>query len=176
MARRLSRHGVGMGRRQTIETTGEIMRRLLIALLLVCGNSVAGEPDGVDAVLSNFYADFNGRELDSLSNEYFYPGAHAVFGRHVTMLANQDDVRGMFSAILASLEKRGYHHSVVKDVSKVRLGDNYVVATILIDRMKLDGTKIDTVCSSYSMVKVAAGWRFLAWVPTEPLPNGRCTQ
>jgi hypothetical protein len=152
------------------------MRRLLIALLLVGGNSVAAEPDGVDAVLSNFYADFNGREIDSLSNGYFYPGAHAVFGGHVTVLANPDDVRVMFAAILASLEQRGYHHSVVKDVSKVRIGDDYVVATILIDRMKLDGTKIDTVCSSYSMVKMTAGWRFLAWVPTDPLPNGRCTQ
>jgi hypothetical protein len=82
----------------------------------------------------------------------------------------------MFSAILAGLEKRGYHHSIVKDVSKVRLGESYVVATVLIDRMKLDGTKIDTVCSSYSMVEVAAGWRFLAWVPTDPLPDGRCAQ
>jgi hypothetical protein len=59
---------------------------------------------------------------------------------------------------------------------KVGLGDNYVVATILLDRMKLDGMKIDTACSSCSIVKVVAGWRFLAWVPTEPLLNGRCTQ
>jgi hypothetical protein len=151
------------------------MNRLLMLLLLVCSAGFASETDGVDAVLSDFYADFSGRNIDRLSNQYFYPGAQAVFGEHVTVLASQDDVRAMFSAILGSLEKRGYHRSVVKDVSKVRLGENYVLATVLIDRVMVDGKKIDTVCSSYSMLKVKQEWRFLAWVPTDPLPNGRCT-
>lgn len=81
----------------------------------------------------------------------------------------------MFTAIPGGLEKRGYHRSVVKNVSKTRLGENYVLATVLLDRVMVDGRKIDTVCSSYSMVKVMQEWRFLAWVPTEPLANGRCT-
>lgn len=150
------------------------MIRLLMALLFVCGSSFAGEPDGVDAFLSDFYADFNGRKIERLSTEYFYPGAQAVFGEHVTVLSNQDDVRAMFSAILGGLEKRGYHRSVVRNVSTVRLGENYVLATVLLDRVMVDGKQIDTVCSSYSMVKVKNAWRFLAWIPTEPLPDGRC--
>jgi hypothetical protein len=151
------------------------MNRLLTALLLlVCGVSFAGEPDGVDAFLSDFYADFNGRKIERLSSQYFYPGAQAVFGEHVTALSNQDDVRAMFSAILGGLEKRGYHHSVVKNVSQTRLGENYVLASVLVDRVMADGKRIDTVCSTYSMVKVKEGWRFLAWIPTEPLPDGRC--
>jgi hypothetical protein len=148
----------------------------MMALLLVCGASFADEPDGVDAVLSDFYADFNGRKIERLSSEYFYPGAQAVFGEHVTVLASQDDVREMFSAILSGLEKREYHRSVVRDVSKIRIGDNYVLASVLIDRVKADGGKLDTVCSSYSMVKAETGWRFLAWIPTEPLPDGRCNR
>ena len=151
------------------------MRRLLLALLFVCGASFAGERDGVDAFLSDFYADFSAQTIERLSTEYFYPGAQAVFGEHVSVLANEDDVRKMFSAILGGLDKRGYHRSVVKNVSKVRLGENYVLASVLLDRVMVDGKKIDTVCSSYSMVKVKKGWQFLAWIPTEPLPNGRCT-
>src|SRR5512139_497290 len=127
------------------------MNRLLTVLLLVCGTSFAGEPDGVDAFLSVFYADFSGQNIERLSSEYFYPGAQAVFGEHVTVLSNQDDVRAMFTAILGGLEKRGYHRSVVKNVSKTRLGENYVLATVLLDRVMVDGRKIDTVCSSYSM-------------------------
>lgn len=151
------------------------MKRLLMVLLLACGASVAGEPDGVDAFLSDFYADFSGRNIERLSNGYFYPGAQAVFGEHVSVLSSQDDVKAMFSAILGGLDKRGYHRSVIKDVSKIRLGENYVLAIVLLDRVMVDGKKIDTVCSSYSMVKVKQEWRILAWVPTEPLPNGRCT-
>lgn len=145
-----------------------------MALLLVCGNGIAGETDGVDAFLSDFYADFNGRKIERLSSEYFYPGAQAVFGEHVTVLADQDDVGQMFSAVLGGLEKRGYYRSAVRNVSKVRLGENYVLASVLIDRLTVDGKKIDTVCSSYSMVKVEKSWRFIAWIPTEPLPDGHC--
>lgn len=152
------------------------MNRLLPALLLfVCGTSLAADPDGADALLSNFYADFNGRKIERLSSEYFHPGAQAVFGEHVTVLTNADDVKGMFSAILGGLEKRGYHRSVVRNVSQTRVGENYVLATVLFDRVMADGKKIDTVCSTYSMVKAKSGWRFLTWIPTEPLANGRCT-
>lgn len=150
------------------------MKRLLTALLLLSGTTFAAEPDGIDAFLSDFYTDFNGRKIERLSNGYFHPGAQAVFGEHVEVLSGPDDVRAMFSAILDGLAKRGYHHSAVRDVSKIRLGENYVLATVLIDRIAADGQKIDTVCSSYSMVKVQNEWRFLAWVPTDPLPNGRC--
>lgn len=151
------------------------MNRLLMALLLVCGTCFAAEPDGVDAFLSDFYVDFNGRKIERLSNAYFHPSAQAVFGEHVTVLAKPDDVKGMFSAIFGGLDKRGYHRSVVKNVSKIRLGDHYVLASVLVDRVMADGKKIDTVCSSYSIVRVKKGWRFLAWIPTEPLPDGRCT-
>jgi hypothetical protein len=147
----------------------------MMALLLVCGTSFAAEPDDVDAFLSDFYADFGGRNMERLSSEYFYPGAQAVFGEHVSVLSNQDDVRAMLTAILGGLDKRGYHRSVVRDVSKLRVGENYVLASVLIDRVMIDGKKIDTICSSYAMVKMKEGWRFLAWIPTEPLPNGRCT-
>jgi hypothetical protein len=59
-------------------------------------------------------------------------------------------------------------------VTKTRFGGHYVLATVLSDRVMVDGRKIDTVCSTYSMVKSRSGWRFLTWIPTEPLPNGRC--
>ena len=150
------------------------MIRLMMSLLLVCSASFAGEADGVDAFLANFYADFNGRNIERLSNEYFHPGAQAVFGEHVSALANPDDVRTMFLAIIGGLEQRGYHHSVTRDVSKMRLGDSYALATVLIDRVMADGKKIDTVCSTYSMVKVESGWRILTWIPTDPLSSGRC--
>jgi hypothetical protein len=152
------------------------MIRLLTALLLVCSASFADEPGDADEFLSNFYADFNSRNIERLSSVYFYPGAQAVFGEHVTVLSNQDDVRTMFSAILGGLESRGYHRSVVTNVSKIQLGEKYVFASVLLDRVMVDGKKLDTVCSSYSMLKVEQGWRFLAWVPTEPLQNSRCTR
>lgn len=149
------------------------MHRLLVALLIVCGTSFAGEREGVDVFLADFYADFSGRKIERLGG-YFHPGAQAVFGGHVTVLAREDDVKKMFSAILGGLEKRGYHRSVVLNVSKVRLGENYVFASVLLDRVKADGKKIDTVCSAYSLVKAKKGWQILAWIPTEPLPDGRC--
>jgi hypothetical protein len=83
------------------------MNRLLIALLLVCGTSSAGETGGVDAFLSNFYADFNGRKIERLSSEYFHPGAQAVFGEHVTVLADQDDVKQMSLRFSAAWKSAG---------------------------------------------------------------------
>ena len=150
------------------------MKRLLTVLLLACGNSFAGEPDGAHALLSGFYDDFNGRRIERLAEAYFHPGAQAVFGEHVTILSGQEDVKAMFLAIFDGLDKRGYHHTVVRDVSMLRLGENYVVATVLIDRIAADGTKIDSACSSYSLVKAKQAWRFLSWIPTDPRPNGRC--
>lgn len=151
------------------------MNRLLVALLFVSGTSLAAASDGVDAFLSDFFADFSGRKIEKLSSEYFSTGAQAVFGEHVTVLSSPEDVRGMFTAILGGLDKRGYHRSVIRHVSKTRVGEHYVLATVLFDRVMVDGKKIDTVCSTYSMVKAKSGWRILAWIPTEPLPNGRCT-
>lgn len=150
------------------------MNRLLAALLLVSSTSFAAEPDGVDKLLSDFFADFSARKIERLSSDFFHPGAQAVFGEHVTVLSSPEEVRGMFTAILGGLDKRGYHRSVIRHVSKTRVGEHYVLATVLFDRVMVDGKKIDTVCSTYSMVKSKSGWRFLTWIPTDPLPNGRC--
>jgi hypothetical protein len=49
-------------------------------------------------------AAFSGRKVERLSREYFHPGAQAVFGEHVTVLSNPDEVRGMFTAILGGLD------------------------------------------------------------------------
>lgn len=161
-------------RSNNLRKVGGSMRLLLILLSLVSSVCHAAESDEIDSFLASFYADFSDHKIDRLSNNYFYPGAQAVFGEHVTILSSNDDVRGMFTAILDGLDKKGYKQSVVKQVSKTKLGKSYAFVTVLFDRISIHGNRIDSTCSSYSLIKLAGEWRFLSWIPTEPLPNGTC--
>ena len=152
------------------------MKLALMMLFLMSSACCAAESDDLDLFLANFYSDFSEHKIDRLSSLYFHAGAQAVFGEHVEILSSNDDVRAMFIAVLGGLDKKGYKRSVIKRVSKTRLGENYVFVSVLFDRVAADGSKLDSMCSSYSMVKVDGEWRILSWVPTEPLPAGACTE
>lgn len=152
------------------------MKLILMMLFSISGACRAVESDDVDLFLANFYSDFSEHKIDRLSSLYFHAGAQAVFGEHVAMLSSNDDVRAMFIAVLGGLDKKGYKRSVIKRVSKTRLGENYVFVSVLFDRVAADGSKLDSMCSSYSMVKVGGDWQILSWVPTDPLPTGACTE
>jgi hypothetical protein len=154
---------------------GGAMKLMLMVLFFASGTCLAVDADDVDVFLTNFYSDFSEHKIDRLSSSYFHPGAQAVFGEHVSILSSSGDVRDMFTAILGGLDEKGYKRSVVKRVSKTRLGESYVFVSVLFDRVSVDGNRLDSMCSSYSMVKVSGEWRFLSWVPTEPLPTGTCT-
>ena len=155
---------------------GVAMKLILMVLFFVSGACLATESDDVDLFLTNFYSDFSEHKIDRLSSLYFHAGAQAVFGEHVAILPGNDDVRAMFIAVLGGLDKKGYKRSVIKRMSKTRLGESYVFVSVLFDRVAADESQLDSMCSSYSMVKVDGEWRILSWVPTEPLPTGACTE
>ena len=148
---------------------------LLIVLLGVSFSCSSDEYGDVDAFVHGFYQSFSAQDIGRISRDFFHPNAQAVFGEHVSPLANEEDVRQLFSAILASLAKKQYRRSVIKSMVKTPLGSHFVFVTVLFDREKADGSKIDSMCSSYSVLKTNQGWRFLQWVPSDPLPGGRCS-
>lgn len=152
------------------------MKLILIMLFFITGACRVAASDDIDVFLANFYSDFSEHNIDRLSSVYFHSGAQAVFGEHVAILSSNDDVRDMFIPILGGLAKKGYKRSVVKRVSKTRLGESYAFVSVLFDRVAVDGSRLGSMCSSYSMVKVDGDWRILSWVPTEPLPTGACTE
>ena len=143
-------------------------------LMMFSGGCAAHGGDSLDSFIEKFYADFSDRNLESLSKEYFYKDAHAIFGEHISVLSGDAAVRGMFVAILEGLERKGYNRSVVRKLTKTHVTDHYAHAMVLFDRVKVDGEKLDTMCSSYAMFLTKDGWRFLSWVPSEPVADDRC--
>lgn len=146
----------------------------LIALLSSSFSSFSDEHRDVDDFIHAFYQSFSEKDLARISTDFFHPNAQAVFGEHVLPLANEEEIKQLFSAILTSLEKKGYKQSVIKSLTKKPLGNDFTFVTVSFDRQRADGSTIDSMCSSYSIVNTHQGWRFIQWVPSDPLADGSC--
>ncbi|MEH6635189.1 MAG: hypothetical protein V7700_06700 [Halioglobus sp.] len=150
------------------------MKYLTAIFLLVSSLSQAGENNEVDIFIESFYHNFSQRNFKKIAEEYFHKDAQFIFGEHIMVPGNATEIESVFLAIIDSLEKEDYQKSVVRSISKNYTGNTYVVATIYFDRFKNNKEKLDSMCSTYSIVKLAGSWKILAWFPSKPEKEDSC--
>jgi len=150
------------------------MKYLIIITLLVSPFVNANKNNDFDMFIKNFYDDFSQRKLKKISEEVFHQDAQFIFGEHIMVPGSAIELEAVFISIIASLEKDGYKKSVVRHINTNYTGNNYVVSTIFFDRYKNNNEKLDSMCSTYSAVKLAGGWKILTWLPTKPQESDSC--
>ncbi len=150
------------------------MKYLLIIFLFISSFLHAEEYNDFDKFIESFYDRFSQRELKRVSEEYFHEGAQFIFGEHIMVPGNSIEIESVFHSIIKSLEKDGYQKSIIRNIEKNYTGDSFVVATIYFDRFKKNSEKLDSMCSTYSAVKLSGKWKILTWLPSKPEKENSC--
>ena len=150
------------------------MKYLTVIILLFCSLAQASENNDLDKFIESFYADFSQKNLKKISEEYFHKNAQFIFGEHIMVPGSANEIESVFLSIFDSLEKDGYQKSVIRNINKNHTGNTYVVATIYFDRFKKNEEKLDSMCSTYSIVRLADSWKILAWFPSKPKKEDSC--
>ena len=150
------------------------MKCFLILCLFISSFSHADEFNDFDKFIENFYDKFSQRELKKVSEEYFHESAQFIFGEHIMVPGSSAEIESVFISIINSLEKDGYQKSIIRNIDKNYTGDSFVVATIYFDRFKNTSEKLDSMCSTYSAVKLSGKWKILTWLPSKPEKEHSC--
>ena len=146
----------------------------IIFLVFFQQSSFGADTQEFDEFITDFYQSFSNRELQKLSEQHFHPNAQFIFGNHVMALSNSKEIESTLFSIVQALEEDGYEKSLIKNISKNYSGSNYVVATIFFDRIKNNSEKLDSMCSTYSAVKLNGKWKILTWLPSKPESPTSC--
>jgi hypothetical protein len=147
---------------------------LILGALLISSFGQANEEQDFDEFMASFYQDFSQRQLKRASEQYFHQDAQFVFGEHVMVPGSAVEIEAVFQSIIESLEEDGYQKSVIRDIAKTYSGNTYVVATVYFDRYKSGEEKLDSMCSTYSAVRLAGEWKILTWLPSKPQKESSC--
>lgn len=146
----------------------------IILIILFEPKSFASDGQDFDKFITDFYKSFNTRQLQKLSEQYFHPNVQFIFGDHVMVPGSSKEIESTLLSITQALEEDGYQKSLIRNISKNYSGSNYVVATIFFDRIKINSEKLDSMCSTYSAVKLSGEWKILNWLPNKPKNQTSC--
>lgn len=147
---------------------------LIIFFLFFQPISFASDAQDFDEFITDFYKSFSDRQLQIISEQHFHQSVQFIFGEHVMVPGNSKEIESTLSSIISVLEEDGYRKSLIRHISKEYSGSNYVVATILFDRIKTNSEKLDSMCSTYSAVKLSGKWKILTWLPSKPKSLNSC--
>lgn len=151
------------------------MKYLFIFLSFIYSSlTFSSEIQGFDEFITDFYKSFSSRQLHKISELHFHPNVQFIFGNHVMVPGNSQKVESTLASIIKALEEDGYQKSVIRNISKKQSGSNFIVATVLFDRFKVNNEKLDSMCSTYSAVKLNEKWKILTWLPSKPKANSSC--
>jgi|GEM_PF-3967621 len=146
----------------------------IIFLLFFQTLSFASDAQNFDEFITDFYKSFSTRQLQKLSEQHFHQNVQFIFGEHVMVPGNSKEIESTLRSIIQALEEDGYQKSLIRNISANYSGSNYVVATIFFDRIKMNSDKLDSMCSTYSAVKLNDKWKILTWLPSKPKSQTSC--
>ena len=151
------------------------MKYLFIFLSFIYSSlTFSSEIQSFDEFITDFYKSFSSRQLHKISELHFHPNVQFIFGNHVMVPGNSQKVESTLASIIKALEEDGYQKSVIRNISKKQSGSNFIVATVLFDRFKVNNEKLDSMCSTYSAVRLNEKWKILTWLPSKPKTNSSC--
>lgn len=138
-----------------------------LALIFSCHSSA----DDHLTFMTQYLQDFaNNEDL----SQYFIEQPTFIFGLHTHTPENALEASKLMHEIRARLAGVNYGSSRI-DNSQIRAQiDHYSLVTLTLTRFKQDGSKLDTVCSTYGVLNTEKGLKIISWQPSQLTNQNQC--
>lgn len=113
--------------------------------------------------LDDYCAAFRPGNIAAIAKLYHLPVTMMV-GEQISTLNNEQRVMDMLEAIVRSLVARGFDHSRVDDCYIHPLTSNSALISATFSRLKTDGTVLEQLGATYTVVNTDDGYRIAVLV------------
>jgi len=161
------------------------MKKYIFACVALASSSLAQAADTESLVAKSFSAEsfiaesFIKNYLSDFANDknlsgYFVEKPQFIFGPHTQIPESAAEAAGFIKEIRTKLAESHYGKSNIDKTKVLASIDNYQLISFSLTRIKLDGSELDKVCSTYGVLQTETGYKILSWQPSKPNQNGGC--
>ncbi|QSX38231.1 hypothetical protein [Shewanella sedimentimangrovi] len=138
---------------------------------VVFASSFFAQAGDAESFIGDYLSDFaKGSDLSG----YFVEKPQFIFGPHTHVPESAADAAVFIKEIRTKLAESHYGKSNIDKTKVLASIDNYNLITFSLTRLKIDGSELDKVCSTYGVLQTEAGYRILSWQPSKTDTNGGC--
>ena len=121
----------------------------------------------IAAVFDQLAARFGSADLHDLRALYQLP-CLAIIAPTSQVLADSAAFDTLFTTLLERLRGQGFHHSAYRDLSVKTLAPTLALAAMHWTRYRGDGTVLETLGATYTLVQADGAWRIAALIGHGP--------
>ena len=121
----------------------------------------------IAAVFDQVAARFGSAELDYLRELYHLP-CMAIIASASQVLADNTAFDTLFTSLLERLRGQGFHHSSYRDLAVKTLAPTIALAAMHWTRYRGDGTVLETLGATYTLLQTDGVWRIATLVGHGP--------
>lgn len=121
----------------------------------------------IAALFDQVAARFGSADLPTLRTLYHLP-CTAILAQGPQVLLDSVAFDDFFTALLERLRGQGFHHSVYRDLSVKTLAPGLALASMHWTRFRGDGSVLETLGATYTLVQTEGAWRMAALVGHGP--------
>ena len=121
----------------------------------------------VAAVFDQVAARFGSADLPELRALYHLP-CMAIMASASQVLADDTAFDTLFTSLLTHLRAQGFHHSSYRDLTVKTLAPTLALAAMHWTRYRGDGTVLETLGATYTLIQTAGVWRIATLVGHSP--------
>ncbi len=126
------------------------------------------DTEAIAALVQRYLGHFNAADFGAAFECYRMPFTW-LFGAHANSVASREAFVEMMQKTKAGLAKQGLAESRLVDITVKPRSEHVALASLIVDRLRLDGTLLERIGGTYLIHNDGSGWRLAAYWSE---PNG----
>lgn len=145
------------------------MKYLLASAALILSQTATAQTS--NEFLQDFLTDFAvGKDL----SHFYVEQPQFIFGKHILTPSSSVEANGVMHDIREKLIAAQYLKSRVLSSKTLVNIDSYSLVTVALSRIKVDGSELDKICSTYGVIRQDNDYKIISWQPSNSNAAGDC--
>jgi hypothetical protein len=124
--------------------------------------SASADKDAIAALVIRYLGCFNAADFETAFACYRMPFTW-LFGAHAASVASREAFMEMMRKSKAGLARQGLAESRLVDIAVNLRSEHVALASLTVDRLRLDGTVLERISGAYLVHNDGGGWRLAAY-------------